>query len=678
MSNSINTSQINIAKMPDSFLDTDTFEPLTSIGIPNEAGRPMSDIETGYTVGKNNLGKYTSHPITRQPMIFSNWRPNFALEKSIAEWITSQSTPHSTIANAMVLELNINGKEEIIIIYIDTSGSTGNNIDKTLLGEINTRACTILDMEKWQVCSFLRYSHLTNPKTQVLLVEFNTNERVLSISGGNSTGVVVLDSSQVVESLCTLVMALQSQGGTELIGAMNYASSLVTSAYPESSIKQLVITDGAFNTVAFGIGTAYKSIFDNASLDSLTFFGVGEGISITQMREMCAVQEAKKPGSSRVVGIFGSGMAATLGGTWMVTNNTPRKQIPEDCALLLNKTTCLLSTQNKFQVKTGGTAVAALQKFVEYLSTQNCDSSEMTEFMAAIRSELTEGQIAKAFNPEYYNNWGKIYIESVIESIRQRCPLNTSPIDSLFYTKEDLSNLAKLQTILTKYSKIKTTGQLIERQTVYQPIDISSIRTAAKVSIDTSTGAAIVQRTRNDSTCFAPHTISILANGIQSMVKDLKPGQAILNSIGKTVYIECIIKHVGNVDLCFITEGVIMSAWHPVLKDGEQWVFPENFCTKTINCPEKYSILLKKTDSNGDIHDGTIKLANGYSTISLGHERTDGILNHPYFAKRTKIEESYCKLSGWNKGYITVQATESIIERDSVTGDILNITYPIS
>ena len=93
----INSSFISSFISPISFdgsmLDPITFEPMTTCGFPDEAGRPMSCVQTGFTVGEKTLHQLEQDPITRDPIIMAQWHPNFALIACIEEFITKQKLP---------------------------------------------------------------------------------------------------------------------------------------------------------------------------------------------------------------------------------------------------------------------------------------------------------------------------------------------------------------------------------------------------------------------------------------------------------------------------------------------------------------------------------------------------------------------------------------------------------
>jgi hypothetical protein len=87
MSSNINTKQVSNIKWLESMLCPILLGPMTNRGYPNETGRPMSCIETGYTVGEKTLHQLATHPKLGTPIDVTRWQINFTLESSIENFI---------------------------------------------------------------------------------------------------------------------------------------------------------------------------------------------------------------------------------------------------------------------------------------------------------------------------------------------------------------------------------------------------------------------------------------------------------------------------------------------------------------------------------------------------------------------------------------------------------------
>ena len=98
--------------------------------------------------------------------------------------------------------------------------------------------------------------------------------------------------------------------------------------------------------------------------------------------------------------------------------------------------------------------------------------------------------------------------------------------------------------------------------------------------------------------------------------------------------------------------------YHPVEINGE-WVFPcEKFkvTKKFIGC--WYNLVLNNK------HEVVL---NGVKAITLGHNRKDGILKHPYFGTN-KVIEALKKYDSFNSGFIStsnlkVHRTNNLIDQ---------------
>ena len=122
MSTQLPTSIINSNSIifDDSMLDPITFGPMTTLGLPDETGRPMSCIQTGYTVGETTLHQLDQHPITRGPIDMAQWKPNFALIACIDQFITKQNLPPRS-SDPVSLPLPFDENSPIKVFFIDTS-----------------------------------------------------------------------------------------------------------------------------------------------------------------------------------------------------------------------------------------------------------------------------------------------------------------------------------------------------------------------------------------------------------------------------------------------------------------------------------------------------------------------------------------------------------------------------
>ena len=116
------------------------------------------------------------------------------------------------------------------------------------------------------------------------------------------------------------------------------------------------------------------------------------------------------------------------------------------------------------------------------------------------------------------------------------------------------------------------------------------------------------------------------------------------NKINKMENVVCI-----N-DVCF-------SLYHPIEIKGK-WVFPcQHFKVEKKFIDSWYNLVLKNK------HEIVL---NGVKAITLGHNRTEGILKHPYFGTK-KVIEALMKYDTYKSGFIStsnlkVHRTNNLID----------------
>lgn len=159
----------------------------------------------------------------------------------------------------------------------------------------------------------------------------------------------------------------------------------------------------------------------------------------------------------------------------------------------------------------------------------------------------------------------------------------------------------------------------------------------------------------SDDGCFNGEAIVELENGIKKKVKNLKKGDILSNG----AKVECLIenkiyKYVKVVNI----NNVLFTLYHPVEINGK-WVFPcEHFRVTKAFIDSWYNLILK---NNHEV------VLNGVKAITLGHNRNDGILKHPYFGTN-KVIDALKKYNSFSSGFIStsnlkVHRTNNLIDQ---------------
>ena len=248
-----------------------------------------------------------------------------------------------------------------------------------------------------------------------------------------------------------------------------------------------------------------------------------------------------------------------------------------------------------------------------------------TEFMKNLLIDLIDddanhGQVEKAIKEEYYKKWGLNYLLSFLRfHIVEQCG-NFKDQSLKFYSNEDFEKMQKngnkifisLPAPENDYDKGSNISQTNFTQLCYNAY----------------------------GGCFTGNAFVEMNKGNKKKVKDLRKGDILLNGAEVLCVVENKINKVENVvcinDVCF-------SLYHPIEIKGK-WVFPcQCFKVEKKFIDSWFNLVLKNKHE--------IEL-NGIKAITLGHNRTEGILKHPYFGTK-KVIEALMKYDTYKNGYIS-------------------------
>jgi len=249
---------------------------------------------------------------------------------------------------------------------------------------------------------------------------------------------------------------------------------------------------------------------------------------------------------------------------------------------------------------------------------------EKTEFMKNLLIDLinedpNHGQIEKAFSDEYYEKWGLDYLLSFLRfHILEQCG-NFKDQTLKLYGGNDFEEMRKI-------------GNKIFVNLPPPENDCGGSKNIDQDDFEdyfySSCGG-----------CFNGEAIVELKN-CKKRVKNLKKGDILSNGAKVVCLIETKINKYENV---VNINNVYFTLYHPVEINGE-WVFPcEKFKATKKFINSWYNLVLNKKHE---------VLLNGVKAITLGHNRTDGILKHPYFGTN-KVIEALKKYDSFNTGFIS-------------------------
>ena len=247
-----------------------------------------------------------------------------------------------------------------------------------------------------------------------------------------------------------------------------------------------------------------------------------------------------------------------------------------------------------------------------------------TEFMKNLLIDLIDedanhGQVEKAVKVEYYKKWGLKYLLSFLRfHVMEQCG-NFKDQSLKFYSNKD-------------FEKMQKSGNKIFISLPAPESDIESGHNITQANFSHLCYNAY-------GGCFTGNAFVELKNG-KKRVKHLRKGDVLSNGAEVVCVVENKINKIENVvcinDVCF-------SLYHPIELKGK-WVFPcQYYKVEQKFVDSWYNLVLKKK------HEIVL---NGTKAITLGHNRTEGILKHPYFGTN-KVIEALMKYNTYESGFVS-------------------------
>ena len=157
--------------------------------------------------------------------------------------------------------------------------------------------------------------------------------------------------------------------------------------------------------------------------------------------------------------------------------------------------------------------------------------------------------------------------------------------------------------------------------------------------------------------CFDGEGLVQMASGERKPVKNLKRGDQVASTNGSVATVQALIETPipeGQLTDIVEVEGVSLTPWHPVQTSANgQWVFPAD-----LHPPKKVSI---KAIYNLVLDSHHVVTINTLNVITLGHNKTEGVLAHPYFGSE-KVLDDLKRHPGWSSGHLVI--VDPKVERD--------------
>jgi len=259
----------------------------------------------------------------------------------------------------------------------------------------------------------------------------------------------------------------------------------------------------------------------------------------------------------------------------------------------------------------------------------------------------------------YYNTWGLNYIKSFQKAhIEERCnnfkDTSIQKYGGKLFNKirdnidEIFSNLPP-PVPSNNYSYLDDTNNIKNRERHYSTKSFSS-------SFNCSNNG-----------CFHEDSNILIDNNIFKKIKDIEKGDSVLDMYGNYNKVVCVVKYINKdnkTNLVELNSGTLITPWHPVLNNNNEWIFPftigkliEEYETKYV-----YNLILDK---------GHTIIVNSDICVTLGHNiTTNFVVSHQYFGTN-KVINDLQKKDGFNDGLVYISSDN--IVRSSETDRVIKI-----
>ena len=612
-------------------------------------------------------------PLTKQPLSMKDATPNYALKSLIENFlkigkmpempkntakIDSKNIPEIDSFKAEVIPNPKNSEEVFVNVSIDPKKIESR---KPLL------LISMIDVSGSMSCaaSDLKNNNEEGGFTRLALVKHSLKTVVSTLSENDKMCLITFSDKAKMELEATNVDDLGKKKIFEKIEKIRLAIE-VTKRFENYNTCLMLFTDGEPNiNPPLGIVPSLKEIIDikNVNFTISTFaFGynvdselmeeiakVGNGIygNILNTIESTVKIDVKNKNLNKIFEIGGlySGMARHLG---FILKKMNFKETDISLYLGSNKKNEIKGIdlgKNNDEIMDQYFRFRLIKLLEEIISSKNKNYKKnlenvkdlyeeikkiekKTEFMNNLLIDLiheneNHGQIEKAIKPEYFQKWGLNYGLNYLLSFLR------------FHLTEQCGNF-KDQT-LKKYSnpdfeKLQKVGNKIF---ISLPAPENDFNKGENIS-----QANFAQMCYNAyGGCFTGNAFVELNNG-RKQVKNLRKGDKLKNGDEVVCVVENKINRYENVvcinDVCF-------SLYHPI-EIGGKWVFPcECFKVQKKYIDSWFNLVLKNKHE---------VILNGTKAITLGHNRKEGILKHPYFGTK-KVIDALMKYNTYQTGFIS-------------------------
>jgi hypothetical protein len=423
---------------------------------------------------------------------------------------------------------------------------------------------------------------------------------------------------------------LTANGGTNIWEALRIAIELVKASKCGEKVHILLFTDGESNNdPPRGIVPTLTEYLDqNSSLNiSISTFGFSNNINSSLLFNISKLKN----------GIFNFIPDGSMIGTVFI--NTLSYIMTQKFKPVLSQDQINICDNLAGILQTADTAIAPvnLNRFVEEIKTYKTVFTDDLVLDCSDNVDDSLGQIYKAYNPRYYNTWGKHYIYSVISALNNRLCLNFKDKAVQHFKTPEFEGFQRIiENIFTSIQPPKPiSGGPISTQQFTQTFYNSSGGCFLE--------GTLIKVLGEDEVCYM---------NVASVV----PGTTVVTHKG-LAQVKCVLKLKYSGPICRIGSTAV-TEFHPVFFSDEQWVYPgesDKFRKEHVQDVYVYDFIL-------DQHH-TVKLFNLYA-VTLNHGFAAPVVQHDYFGTE-RVVEDLMKHPGWTSGYVQLDICKFVRGEDN-------------
>lgn len=237
-----------------------------------------------------------------------------------------------------------------------------------------------------------------------------------------------------------------------------------------------------------------------------------------------------------------------------------------------------------------------------------------------------EGQILMAFNPKFYQAWGKHYLLSIRRAYQLQQSNNFKDEGVQIYggkfTKRIIDNLDNIFNTMPPPTASRSNNHSTVR--LYAQIDMTQFNSR-----------------NNNNGCFHGSSIVYMVDGSKKRVDKIVKGDLVSLGNGLIGEIECVAKtevSSETIDLIKLNDELILTEYHPVKHN--RWEFPKNIHSalySDLSCDAIYSFVLKKDKNNDSRGCGSGIIIGNIECATLGHGINEDVIYHPFFGSELVI-----------------------------------------